>query len=114
LEDRLQKEQTELRAAEKQYKEQLSERNTLLLAVWQSVDKLVGQDKSPVNPFICLYSATSTDLSCQQKKNGLAPFTNFAVFHDNMTARLELVVRLRQDFRNRCEELERRNADRLK
>ena len=39
--------------AEAQYRDQLTERNTLLLTIYQYMDKIVGVDKTPVrvNPF---------------------------------------------------------------
>ena len=48
LEQRLSKDQRSLLSAESQYRDQLTERNTLLLTVYQYVDKILGVDKTPV------------------------------------------------------------------
>jgi chromosome segregation ATPase len=48
LEQRLSKDQRSLLAAENQYRDQLTERNTLLLTIYQYMDKILGVDKTPV------------------------------------------------------------------
>jgi chromosome segregation ATPase len=48
LETRLSKDQRELLSAESQYRDQLTERNTLLLTIYQYMDKILGVDKTPV------------------------------------------------------------------
>lgn len=48
LEQRLSKDQRALLTAEAQYRDQLTERNTLLLTIYQYMDKIVGVDKTPV------------------------------------------------------------------
>ena len=48
LEQRLSKDQRSLLSAEAQYRDQLTERNTLLLTIYQYMDKIVGVDKTPV------------------------------------------------------------------
>lgn len=48
LEERLSKDQRSLLAAENQYRDQLTERNTLLLTIYQYMDKILGVDKTPV------------------------------------------------------------------
>lgn len=52
LETRLSKDQRTLLSAENQYRDQLTERNTLLLTIYQYMDKILGVDKTPVSPFI--------------------------------------------------------------
>jgi DNA repair exonuclease SbcCD ATPase subunit len=52
LEARLSKDQRALLAAESQYRDQLTERNTLLLTIYQYMDKILGVDKTPV----CFFS----------------------------------------------------------
>jgi chromosome segregation ATPase len=52
LEQRLSKDQRSLLAAENQYRDQLTERNTLLLTIYQYMDKILGVDKTPVRLFI--------------------------------------------------------------
>ena len=49
LEQRLSKDQRTLLAAENQYRDQLTERNTLLLTIYQYMDKILGVDKTPVS-----------------------------------------------------------------
>ena len=49
LEQRLSKDQRALLSAEAQYRDQLTERNTLLLTIYQYMDKIVGVDKTPVS-----------------------------------------------------------------
>lgn len=48
LEQRLSKDQRSLLSAESQYRDQLTERNTLLLTIYQYTDKILGVDKTPV------------------------------------------------------------------
>lgn len=50
LEQRLSKDQRSLMSAEAQYRDQLTERNTLLLTIYQYMDKILGVDKTPVSP----------------------------------------------------------------
>lgn len=49
LEQRLSKDQRSLLNAENQYRDQLTERNTLLLTIYQYLDKILGVDKTPVS-----------------------------------------------------------------
>lgn len=48
LEARLSKDQKQLLNAETMYRDQLTERNTLLLTIYQYMDKILGVDKTPV------------------------------------------------------------------
>jgi chromosome segregation ATPase len=55
LEQRLSKDQRSLLTAESQYRDQLTERNTLLLTIYQYMDKILGVDKTPVSiPLLCV------------------------------------------------------------
>ena len=49
LESRFAKDQRELLSSENQYRDQLTERNTLLLTIYQYMDKILGVDKTPVS-----------------------------------------------------------------
>lgn len=49
LESRLSKDQRTMLTAETQYRDQLTERNTLLLTIYQYMDKILGVDKTPVS-----------------------------------------------------------------
>jgi chromosome segregation ATPase len=51
LEGRLSKDQRALLSAENQYRDQLTERNTLLLTIYQYMEKILGVDKIPVGVF---------------------------------------------------------------
>ena len=55
LEQRLSKDQRSLLSAESQYRDQLTERNTLLLTIYQYMDKILGVDKTPVRSFPLLF-----------------------------------------------------------
>ncbi|EGN96476.1 hypothetical protein SERLA73DRAFT_170829 [Serpula lacrymans var. lacrymans S7.3] len=97
LEQRLSKDQRSLLAAESQYRDQLTERNTLLLTIYQYMDKILGVDKTP-------------------KKGSQAetkPFTNFSVFHDNLITRLKALSQIQLDFDKRCKEAEARFTEKL-
>ncbi|PBK71752.1 hypothetical protein ARMSODRAFT_954593 [Armillaria solidipes] len=94
LEARLGKDQRSLLNAESQYRDQLTERNTLLLTIYQYMDKILGVDKTP-------------------KKGETKPFTNFSVFHDNLITRLKALSQIQLDFDKRCKEVEGRFAEKL-
>lgn len=49
LEQRLSKDQRNLLSAENQYRDQLTERNTLLLTIFQYMEKILGAEKGPVS-----------------------------------------------------------------
>ena len=51
LEGRLEKDQRTLLGQESQYRDQVTERNTLLLTIYQYLDKILGVDKTPVSDF---------------------------------------------------------------
>ncbi|KAG8824819.1 hypothetical protein FRC19_000994 [Serendipita sp. 401] len=93
LETRLNKDQRSQVSLEHQYRDQLTERNTLLLTVYQYLDRILGVDKTA--------------------KAETKPFTNFAVFHDNLISRLKAVTNIQGDFEKRCKESETKFMDRL-
>ena len=51
MEGRMSKDQRTLHNAESQYRDQLTERNTLLLTIYQYLDKILGVDRTPVCSF---------------------------------------------------------------
>ena len=57
LEGRLEKDQRMLIGQESQYRDQVTERNTLLLTIYQYLDKIVGVDKTPVAFFSLFFSS---------------------------------------------------------
>ncbi|KAF8867925.1 hypothetical protein CPB84DRAFT_1741356 [Gymnopilus junonius] len=90
LEARLSKDQRALLGAEAQYRDQLTERNTLLLTIYQYLDKILGVDKTPTKPF-----------------------TNFSVFHDNLITRLKALSQIQTDFEKKCKDVEAKFAEKL-
>ena len=55
-------------------------------------------------------------MALQQKKAGQAetkPFTNFAVFHDNLITRLKSLAQIQAGFEKRVKEAEGRYSERL-
>ncbi|PPQ92088.1 hypothetical protein CVT25_008269 [Psilocybe cyanescens] len=97
LEQRLNKDQRSLLSAESQYRDQLTERNTLLLTIYQYLDKILGVDKTPKK-------GTQAETK---------PFTNFGVFHDNLITRLKALSQIQLDFDKRCKEVEGKFSDKL-
>uniref|UniRef100_A0A0W0F3I1 Mto1-like Mto2p-binding domain-containing protein n=1 Tax=Moniliophthora roreri TaxID=221103 RepID=A0A0W0F3I1_MONRR len=97
LETRLSKDQRSLLNAENQYRDQLTERNTLLLTIYQYMDKILGVDKTPKK-------GTQAETK---------PFTNFGVFHDNLLTRLKALSQIQAEFDKRCKEAEGRFADKI-
>jgi hypothetical protein len=51
-------------------------------------------------------------MKCLQKSE-TKPFTNFAVFHDNLISRLKAVTNIQSDFEKRCKEAESKFVDKL-
>jgi hypothetical protein len=118
LESRLSKDQRTLMNAENQYRDQLTERNTLLLTIYQYMEKILGVDKVPVRFFLHLFMLTNPLLaiSVLQKKGGSGetkPFTNFSVFHDNLITRLKALSQIQLDFDKRCKDVEAKYLDKL-
>ena len=66
LEARLAKDQKSLLSSESQYRDQLTERNTLLLTIYQYMDKILGVDKTPVR-FSSLPDIFLTRRICRRK-----------------------------------------------
>ncbi|KLO19711.1 hypothetical protein SCHPADRAFT_864804 [Schizopora paradoxa] len=93
LEARLSKDQRSLMNTENQYRDQLTERNTLLLTIYQYMDKILGVDKTP--------------------KGETKPFTNFSVFHDNLISRLKSLSQIQLDFDKKCKVLETKYTDKM-
>ncbi|KAF8676500.1 anucleate primary sterigmata protein b [Rhizoctonia solani] len=86
LESRLSKDQRSHATTEAQYREQITERNTLLLTICKYIDQVLGADK---------------------KRSGDGkPFTNFSVFHDRILERLRSLTMINTEFVKRSQELE--------
>ncbi|KAI6137841.1 hypothetical protein EDD17DRAFT_1782820 [Pisolithus thermaeus] len=97
LEARLSKDQKQLLNAEAQYRDQLTERNTLLLTIYQYMDKILGMDRTPK----------------KGNQTEAKPFTNFSVFHDNLITRLKALSQIQLDFDKRVKEAEARFTEKL-
>lgn len=97
VEERLAKEQKEGIGKEGVWRDQLTERNTLLLTVWQYLDKVVGIERTPKKG-----SAAETK-----------PFTNFSVFHDNLVTRLKALSTISDQFEKRVKEVEVKYGDKF-
>jgi chromosome segregation ATPase len=67
LEQRLSKDQRSLLSAESQYRDQLTERNTLLLTIYQYLDKILGVDRTPVRVLFLGASRASADAARRRR-----------------------------------------------
>ncbi|GAA6058279.1 hypothetical protein JCM3770_002889 [Rhodotorula araucariae] len=99
VEDQLNTDHRALSKTENQYRDQLAERNTLLLTVYQAVDRIGAADKRkpPSSPALDVPK----------------PFSNFPVFHERLLERLRAVTGLQHSFERRARELEARFAEQL-
>jgi len=121
LEILLSKDQRTLLNAENQYRDQLTERNTLLPTIYQYMDKILWVDKTPVGVIFFLSQCTLLIepfffLSFSQKKGNQAetkPFTNFSVFHDNLITRLKALLQIQLNFDKRVKEAETKFSEKL-
>ncbi|KAK4701233.1 MFS transporter, PHS family, inorganic phosphate transporter, partial [Phenoliferia sp. Uapishka_3] len=89
VEDQLNTDHRALSRTESQYRDQLTERNTLLLTIYQYMDKMIGPEKSP-----------------RRSGSDPKPFTNFSVFHDSLIARLKSVNQVTLSFDRRTREID--------
>ncbi|KPV72942.1 uncharacterized protein RHOBADRAFT_55197 [Rhodotorula graminis WP1] len=99
VESQLNTDHRALSKTENQYRDQLAERNTLLLTVFQAVDRLGATEKRkpPSSPAL----------------DAAKPFSNFPVFHDRLLDRLRAVNGLQHSFERRTRELESKFVDQL-
>ncbi|KAF9518234.1 hypothetical protein BS47DRAFT_1389164 [Hydnum rufescens UP504] len=79
VEQKLNEDQRSILATENQYIDQLTERNTLLLAIYQHMDKILGVDKTP---------------GAAEMK----PFMDFGALRDNLINRLKALSQIQLDF----------------
>ncbi|KAI7966989.1 hypothetical protein MJO29_000266, partial [Puccinia striiformis f. sp. tritici] len=93
LEDDLASDHLQLNKFEHQYKDQISERNTLLLTIYQYVDKLLnsGSTHRRIN-----------------STNDAKPFTNFTVFHESIINRLKSLGAMQSGFDTKIKEVEKK------
>jgi chromosome segregation ATPase len=71
LEQRLSNDQRSLLAAENQFRDQVTERNTLLLTIYQYMDKILGVDKTPVRYSVRSHAAPSLTHPCSVHRRKL-------------------------------------------
>ncbi|EJU05899.1 hypothetical protein DACRYDRAFT_86834 [Dacryopinax primogenitus] len=90
LETRSSKSERSLISNEQRFREQIAERNTLLMTVFNYMEEILGVDKSSRN-------AGQPDPK---------PFTNFPIFHEKLMGRLKSVSQIQLDFDKRCKEIE--------
>src|ERR1700691_4510954 len=88
------KDRGSLLSAESQYRDQLTERITLLLTISQYMHKILGIDKTPMRTTFDRYllNPKLNTISFTQKKRGQAetkPFMNFSVFHNHLITQLK-------------------------
>ncbi|POW18508.1 hypothetical protein PSHT_05707 [Puccinia striiformis] len=88
LEDDLASDHLQLNKFEHQYKDQISERNTLLLTIYQYVDKLLNSGSTHYND--------------------AKPFTNFTVFHESIINRLKSLGAMQSGFDTKIKEVEKK------
>ncbi|RUP11951.1 hypothetical protein BC936DRAFT_139928 [Jimgerdemannia flammicorona] len=92
LEFRLNEQESLVASEEAKYRDQITERNTLLLTIYQYADSLVGAPQNGVS------RSSST-------RNIPKPNTNFPLFHEHIIAKLKTLSRLTQTFEKRAKEL---------
>jgi len=120
---RLSKDQRTLLNAENH--DQLTGRNTLLLTIYQYMDKILAVDKTPVGVIFFLSQCTLLSesffflrsfLSFSQKKGNQAetkPFINLSVFHDNLMTWLKALSQIQLDFDKRVKDAETKCSEKL-
>ncbi|KAF9503227.1 hypothetical protein BS47DRAFT_1369694 [Hydnum rufescens UP504] len=92
VEQKLNEDQRSILATENQYIDQLTKRNTLLLTIYQHMDKILAVDKALVRYLLIV-----------DKEKGAAemkPFMNFGTLHDDLINRLKALSQIQLDFRS--------------
>jgi hypothetical protein len=114
IEDQLNADHRSLSRTENQYRDQLTERNTLLLTVYQYLDKMIGAgDRSPVSSVLSP-SRLALLTRFSQRKPGQTepkPFSNFSIFHDSLIHRVKAVNQIQVSFERRTKEIENKFSD---
>jgi hypothetical protein len=87
-------EQKAIRQLEAQYKEQLSERNSLLATLWQRLGGIVG-------------SKWVDKVNAQGGGGDLAPSTNFSGFNRNILQCVKVLEDVMANFKLKCKAVER-------
>lgn len=100
LEHELNKGERNMMQAEQAVKNQLTERNTLLLTIYQYMGKILGNDKMKGG-------------GKRGEEAELKPFTNFAVFNDSLIARLRRVSDIQTQFEQKAKMIEEKFGEKL-
>jgi hypothetical protein len=113
LETRSSKSERSLISNEQRFREQVTERNMLLMTVFNYMEEILGVDKSVCHP-LSWGCATLIGLVVQRNAGQeTKPFTNFPVFHEKLMGRLKSVSQIQLDFDKRCKEAEARFAEKM-
>ncbi|CAD6896149.1 unnamed protein product, partial [Tilletia laevis] len=88
-------------ASEQETRTQLTERNTLLLTIFQYLGKILGPEKS----------ANGTPR--RKSEADPRPFTNFAIFHDALISRLRKISEIQSTFETRAKEIELKLSEQI-
>jgi chromosome segregation ATPase len=99
LEHELNKGEKTMMQAEQAVKNQLTERNTLLLTIYQYMGKILGNEKVKTGK--------------RGAEADLKPFTDFAVFNDSLIARMRRVSDIQTQFEQRAKMIEDQFAEKL-
>ncbi|KNZ63459.1 uncharacterized protein VP01_1140g2 [Puccinia sorghi] len=93
LEDELASDHIQLNKFEHQYKDQISERNTLLLTIYQYIDKLLRS------------GSTHKRISSAKE---VKPFSNFTVFHESIINLLKSLGAMQSGFDTKIKDVEKK------
>ena len=107
LEGRLEKDQRTLLGQESQYRDQVTERNTLLLTIYQYLDKIIGVDKTPVSDFFLFSLVVFPNCVCRKKVVKLKPnHSPISVFSMTiLSPDLKLLVRFKWTLKDDAKRL---------
>ena len=84
---RLMREEKGLNQSESQYKQQITERNTLLLSVYQYMEKIIGVEKN-------------------RKNSDARPYNNFNAFHENLISKMKSISNIQLKFDKKSKDIE--------
>ncbi|TIB90893.1 hypothetical protein E3Q06_00136 [Wallemia mellicola] len=89
MDSRLMREEKGVTMSESQYKQQVTERNTLLLTIYQYMEKLVGPTHGQ-----------------DRRDSSARPYNNFNQFHENLITKMRVISSLEMKFDKRAKEIE--------
>ncbi|KAK0524898.1 hypothetical protein OC842_005686 [Tilletia horrida] len=88
-------------ASEQETRTQLTERNTLLLTIFQYLGKILGPEKG------------SNGTPRRKSEADPRPFTNFPIFHDSLISRLKRISEIQSTFEMRAKEIELKLSEQI-